>query len=355
VRLLQQRAQEQQRRALGLGRPVVAGVERAGARVVGELEVRQRRRRGVEELGQRLLLVDQRAGGVGEPGDVGGQALPVLGHEGRDLAEGDRQPLDRARQVLPLAGQLVGDHGQVAVELPHDVVAVGDRRREVLQVVHGAEQVVALVRQRGDGLGEVLQRRPEQLAVALEVVGADAQQVLQRAVLVGPVGAEGDVEVVERGVDLVQLEGDLGAVLLDELAVGQHLAAGVGGRELHVPVADDRGGDDQRLGVGRDLVLLVVLERDQHAVAARLDRGDLADLDAEDADVALLVQADRALEDGGRALGAAVAERAAAGQGGGDAERHQQRAQAPGGGHGLLLGSLGWLTCSPGHSGPTST
>ena len=74
-----------------------------------------------------------------------------------------------------------------------------------------------------------------------EVRGRGLQEVRERAVLVRPGRSERDRQVVDAAVDLVQLEGDGGAVVLQDGAVGHHVAAGVDGRQLHEPVADDRG------------------------------------------------------------------------------------------------------------------
>ena len=84
-----------------------------------------------------------------------------------------------------------------------------------------------------------------------------------------------------------------------ELGVVRHLrAAGVRRGQLHEPVPHDRGRDDRGLGVGRHLVLGVVVQLDPHLGAGRGDRVDLADGDAEDLHVRALVEGDGAREVG---------------------------------------------------------
>ena len=154
---------------------------------------------------------------------------------------------------------------------------------------------------------EVLDRLLELRALAAEVLGRRLEEVGQRAVLVGAGGAEGDGQLVEAGVDLVELERDRGLLLVQDGVVGHHVAARVGRGQLDVAVADDRRGDDHGLGVGRDLRprrRSVIVDLDPGALG--LDRVDRADRDAEDPDVAALVDRDGAREVGRHASSASV-------------------------------------------------
>ena len=121
---------------------------------------------------------------------------------------------------------------------------------------------------------------------------------------VGAVRAQRDGQLVEAAVDLVELERDRGALGLEDRVVGEHVALLVGRRQLDVAVADDRRRDDDGLGVGGDLDLFVVGHDDLDLGAFRGDLVDLADRDAEHADVAALVDRHGAREVRRHGLGA---------------------------------------------------
>ena len=176
---------------------------------------------------------------------------------------------------------------------------VASARGEGLQVVQRAEEVVPVLGQGADGLGEPGQRRVQRLAVAVQVGGTDAHQVRQRTVGVGTGRPQGDREVVQRSVDLVQLHRGGGALQRHLGAVGHPLAAGVDRRELDVPVGHQGRRQDDRAGVGRDGVGVVDEHVHPHPVPHRDDVGDLADVDAQDPDVGAGVEPDGLAEPGG--------------------------------------------------------
>ena len=122
------------------------------------------------------------------------------------------------------------------------------------------------------------------------------QQGVERAVLVDPVGPERLGEVAQARVDAVELDRGAGVRELDVGAVRHHRALGVGRGELDEPVGDQRRGDDHGLGIGRHLLVGVVLHLHAHRVALGDDRGDGADRDAEDPHLRALVDAHRARE-----------------------------------------------------------
>ncbi len=145
-------------------------------------------------------------------------------------------------------------------------------------------------------------------SLAAEVLRRGVEEVGQRTLLVRAVGPERDGEVVEAGVDLVQLERHRGAVLGQGGAAGEHRSAAVGRRELHEAVAHDRRGDDHGLGVLRDLHVRVVVHRDDHVGARRGDRVDLPHRHAQHAHVAALVDRHGARELRGQGLLLSAAE-----------------------------------------------
>ena len=134
-------------------------------------------------------------------------------------------------------------------------------------------------------------------------LGALTPEVLRRRVedaaqcpLGGAVGgvralrAERDREVVEAGVDLVELQRRRGALLAQHRVVGHHRAALVDRGELDEAVADDRGRHEDGLGVLGHLVLGVVADLDDHLGAGGLDGVHRADVHAEDPDVGAVVE-----------------------------------------------------------------
>ena len=208
------------------------------------------------------------------------------------LVHRDAEALERGLEVLPLLAQLVGDRGQVGVEPAHLRVVVGQHRGEGLEVLHGAEEVVAAAREGGQGRGEVVHRAVELPAVAVEVGRRGAQQLVEGPVLVGAVGAERNHEVVEALRDTVELDGNRGALQRDSRAGGERRTRLVDRQQLDVAVGDEGGRDDRGLGRGRHAVLVVVAEGDVHVVALGRHAVDLAHLDPEDADVGARVETD---------------------------------------------------------------
>jgi hypothetical protein len=171
---LQDRAQQSGRILRVVG--VVAGVEGAGGGVVGVVQVRHTRRRDLQQLLQCRTLGDEHLGHLAQALHVLRQRLLVLLHEGGHVTEGRAEVCQRRRQVLALARELLGDLGEAAVERPHALVVRRQRRREHLEVADRAEQVRAAVGESRDRLREVPDHPVEVLALAVEVVGADAEQ-----------------------------------------------------------------------------------------------------------------------------------------------------------------------------------
>ena len=234
--------------------------------------------------------------------------LAVVLDERRHLGQRHRQVAQRGRELLLLALEQVGHVGERLVEAAHGLVVLGQGADELAELLGAAEQLLLVVVQGGGQPGEVAERGAQVGALAVEVVGRDGEQVGQRAVAVGAVGAEGDVEGVEALVDLVELDRHRGLLDRELDVVGQHLAAGVGGGDLHVAVADDRRRHDGGLGVGRQLDVAVV-GHGHHDVGARgRDRLDVADRHAEDAHLAALVDRDGPREVGDQPLGVGAGE-----------------------------------------------
>ena len=282
---------------------VGVGVQRAGLRVVGQRQVVERHGGVLQRLVERRALLDQHLGDAVDVRDVLAEDVAVLLDEGRDVAEADRQVVQRRRQLLLLAGEQVGDVGERLVELPHGLVVGRQGADEALELTGRAEQrLLVVVEGLAEG-AEVLDGLVELRALAAEVLGGGVEQVGQGAVLVGAVGAERDVELVEAGVDLVELERYAGVLVLEDGAVGELGAALVDRGELDVAVTDDGRRHDHGLGVGRDVDAVVVVHLDDHVGAARRDLVDGADLDAEHLDRAALVDRDGAREVRGERLG----------------------------------------------------
>jgi hypothetical protein len=152
---------------------------------------------------------------------------------------------------------------------------------------------------------------------------------------VGAVGAEGDEEVVQALRDPVELDGDGGAVRPEPRPARQPGTAGVGGQQLDVAVAHERGSDDGRLGVGRHGIPAVELELHLDDLPPRGDLRDGADLDAEDPDVGAGEEADRTGELAGdgdlllaRPEGVGAGRQAHHGQGGHDLAEQADPGQA---------------------------
>jgi len=101
---------------------------------------------------------------------------------------------------------------------------------EALELAHRPEQLVLVVGQGAAEPAEVLDGPVELRTLPAEVPGRGVEQVGERALLVGAVRAEGDAEVVEAGVDLVELQRDGRAVGVQRrplASTGPPLYAGV--------------------------------------------------------------------------------------------------------------------------------
>jgi hypothetical protein len=216
--------------------------------------------------------------------------------------------VQRRRQVAALALQHVGDLREALVERPHRVVVARQRVHEALELPHRPEQVVLVVGQGPAQPAEALDGPVELRALPTEVGRGGVEQVGQRALLVGAVRAQGRGQVVEAGVDLVELQGYGGAVLVEGGPVGEHPAPGVRRGQLHEPVAHDRRRDDDRLRVRRDLHVRVVVHPHHDLGAGGGHRVDLADGHTEHPHVAALVERDRPREVGGQGLLVAAVE-----------------------------------------------
>ena len=171
-----------------------------------------------------------------------------------------------------------------------------------------AEQLLLVVVEGAGELAEVLDGLVELGPLPAEVRRRGLEQVGERTLGVGAVGTEGDGQVVEALVDLVELERYGGAVGLQRRTVVQHRSVGPDGGELDEAVADDRRRHDDGLGVLGDLDLRVVRHRHGHVGARRRHGVDGPDRHAEDADVAALVDRDGPREVGGEGLALLAAE-----------------------------------------------
>jgi hypothetical protein len=114
---------------------------------------------------------------------------------------------------------------------------------------------------------------------------------------------EGHVELVEAGVDLVELQRHRGVVGPEGGAVGEGRAGLVDRGDLDIAVAHDRGRDDDGLGILRELDLAVVVHLYDDVGAGRRHLVDVADRDAEHLDLTALVDRDGAREVSGQLVG----------------------------------------------------
>ena len=73
----------------------------------------------------------------------------------RDVADDVGQRGDRVADLVRIVGQQAGHRGQVLVQLSHQVAAGLQCRHENRQVLHRAEEVVAVVAERRNRLGQL--------------------------------------------------------------------------------------------------------------------------------------------------------------------------------------------------------
>ena len=277
---------------------VRAGVQRAGRRVVGVVQVRQSGRRRRQRLVERVTLLDQDPGHLDQPLDVAGERVLVLPDETGDLLHRHAEVAQRGGEVLTLLLQHPRRRGDAVVEVAHGLVVVGEHLDELVDLVGGVEQRVLVVVQRAGEPAQVADGLVELLALTAEVVGRGLEQPRERAVAVGSLRPEPLGEVADRLVDVVELERDRGLVGAELGAVLHHRARLVDRGELDEAVADHRRSDHDGLGVRRDLVVRVVLHRHLDGGAGRAHLDHLTDPDAEDAHVGALVDRDGAREVG---------------------------------------------------------
>src|SRR5205807_1985340 len=105
-----------------------------------------------------------------------------------ELTERRLQGAQRGGDVLALAGELGGGGGEVAVEGGDGVVVVSERPAQGVEIVEQRGQLLRVPRQRGQRFGEPDDGVVEPLAVAVEVLSGDVEEVTEAAVPVDPVG-----------------------------------------------------------------------------------------------------------------------------------------------------------------------
>ena len=208
-----------------------------------------------------LLVPGQHAGEPGQLPHVGLHHVLVVADERADGPDRTRQRLERLGEVAAVGGQLAGHRGQVGHEPVHDPVVGGQGVGQLRHVLDRVEQRTAAVTEGLHCLRQVEQGLVAELAVAAQRLRSGGEQRVQRAVLVGAVGSEGLGQVGEALVDPVELHRRAGVRQLDLRVVLQLRTIGVRRGELHEAVGGERGCDDGCLGIGRQLVLVVVLHR----------------------------------------------------------------------------------------------
>ena len=206
----------------------------------------------------------------------------------------------RAADLSGIVGQRRGHGREVLVELAQQVTAVMQSRCQCGQVLDGPEQVGGVVAQDRHRLRQILQRVANVRTLTTQVVGQRVDELPGGGNPTRLGGLQGLVQLVQLCFQIVPLHRHRGALLRDDCVVLQSRPAGVHRAQLQRTRRDDRGRQDQRLSVGRDLVLVVDPEVDPRAVRLRLDRLDLADLHPEDAHLVAGVDALAVLEVGGQ-------------------------------------------------------
>ena len=222
---------------------VGAGVERAGLRVVGEEQVVQRQRcvaaasrRARARCLTRILVIRLR------PGDVLAEEAAVVLDEAGDLPHRDRRGC-AAPPRGPRARRRAGRRRRASESLNWRTVLVvlGQRVDEPLELAGGAEQLVLVVVERPVSLPKFSMVWWNCAPWPPKFLAVESSRSVSAPFLLAPFGPERDGEVVEAGVDLVELERRRGAVLRQGRRRSASTAPpGVDRRELDEPVADDR-------------------------------------------------------------------------------------------------------------------
>ena len=173
-----------------------------------------------------------------------------------------RAPVEQLRRAAARSSRSPASSSATAARLslnwPTCASMVASAVVKTCRLSQRAEQVLPVRGQGLDRLREAGERAVQRLAVALEVgrTDVDAGPTARRSRWrrSGPSAAR---QLVERAVDLVELDRRGGAVQRDLGAVLHRRAAVVDRRELHVAVGHQRRREDDGLRVGRDVVVVV--------------------------------------------------------------------------------------------------
>ncbi len=269
-------------------------------RVVDLVHVRRGRGKHVQRRLQTVQRVrlQERVGRFGQVVDVVGQHFAVLVQERPHRRQQAVELLQRIGQVAVVAHQPAGDVGEVLVQRHELFVVLVQRVDEQRQAAHHREEVATAFVQRGQCPRQAVQRGVDLLALALQAVREGFENLAKRPGRLILGGAQLVDDVGDAVAQLIPLNGHLGAFQRDHRVVGQHRATLVGRLQLDGARCDQGRVEDHRGGVGRHLVLVLVVEGDLHLVAGRLDVVDLAYLQAHDLDLVPRVEGIRTREVG---------------------------------------------------------
>ncbi len=223
------------------------------------------------------LRLQDRVGHLGEVVDVLAEHLTVLTDEFACGGEQLVEILQRVGELVVAVGEGVGERRKIVVQRDELLIALVERVDEQRQALHDAEEVAAALVERVQRLRQTVEGLVELLAFSGEPGGRGFDDVAERALRLLRCRAEVGEDPVQRVAQLVVLHRHLRAIERDDGVVLHHRSARIGRRQLdvarrHQARVQDRGG-----GVGRDLVLVLVVERHLHLVAGGLDRVDRAD------------------------------------------------------------------------------
>ena len=269
-------------------------------------QVRVHVQSGLEAVA-RLGLQD-RVGDVRQVVDVLGQHRGVLVEEAPRGAEQLVEVPHRGGHLAVGVGERVGELREVVVQRDELLVALVQRVDEQRQALDHREEVTTTLVQRGERLREAVERGVELLALARQSVGERLDDVAEGALRLLRRGAQISQDAVDRVAQFVVFDGNLGAVDRDQRVVLQHRPTGVRRRQLNGARRHQARVEHRRRDIGGHLVLRVVVERDLHLVAGRLDRVDLPDPDAHDLDLVTGIQRQRLRELGDDGVGGQLLE-----------------------------------------------
>ena len=254
--------------------------------VVDVQVVGDRVRRHVQDVLQRHSVVDQVLRDGCQASDLLGRLLATACDEALHLADRDRQVGQRRVQIGPAVVHHAGQTGQPVLEHDDLLLAVTQCADEDLQVLDDVDDVAAAFGENPCDTGQLGQRRPELVTVAVHRVGRTVDEPSDGGVrdcaLRAGLGSQFGCQAHQLGLDLIPLHGYCCPVAGDHRVVGhlRPVALPVCRRELHIARRDQILRDDHGLGVGRHRYVAVDLEDQLGFGALGFDALDGADFDA---------------------------------------------------------------------------